>query len=311
MMKVFALQGFDQAPEVTEVDLPTPGPGEVRVRVRAASLNGFDLSVANSYLKGMMEHRFPVVLGKDFAGEVDGVGPDVEGYQVGDRVFGVVMKDTLGDGSFGEYVTVPVAFGIAKLPEGIDFTEAAALGLAGAAAVDAFDAAKVTANQTVLVVGATGGVGQQVLQLAVRAGATVIATAHSQQEIELVTQLGAAHTVDYRGDIVEQVRSLYADGVDVVLHFAGDATPLVAVVKLGGTLVSTMLPSADDVPAENVKVVSIYARPSAVTLDRVARHQAEQHTTVTVQRVYDLEQTGQAIEHFAAGTLGKLVISID
>jgi NADPH2:quinone reductase len=100
-MKVFALQEFDRAPEVTEVDLPTPGPGEVRVRVRAASLNGFDLSVANSYLKGMMEHRFPVVLGKDFAGEVDAVRPEVDGFQVGDRVFGVVMKDALGDGSFG------------------------------------------------------------------------------------------------------------------------------------------------------------------------------------------------------------------
>src|SRR5215217_2514085 len=283
MMKVFALQGFDRAPEVTEVDLPTPGPAEVRVRVRAASLNGFDLSVANSYLRGIMEHRFPVVLGKDYAGEVDAVGPDVEGYQVGDRVFGVVMKDTLGDGSLGEYVTVPVAFGIAKLPDGIDFTEAAALGLAGAAAVDAFDAANVTADDTVLVVGATGGVGQQVLQLAVRAGATVMATAHSEEEIELVRQLGAARTVDYRGDVVEQ----------------------------GGTLVSTMLRSADDVAAENVKVISIYASPSAATLDRVARHQVEKHTTVTVQRVYDLEQTAEAIEHFAAGTLGKLVISID
>lgn len=310
-MKVFALRGFNQAPEVTEVDRPTPGPGEVRVRVRAASLNGFDISVASGRTRGMMEHRFPVVLGKDFAGEVDAVGPDVEDYQVGDRVFGVVMKDTLGDGSFGEYVTVPVAFGIAKLPDGIDFTEAAALGLAGTAAVDAFDAANVTANQTVLVVGATGGVGQQVLQLAVRAGATVIATAHSKEEIELVTQLGAAHTVDYRGDIVEQVRSLNADGVDVVLHFAGDAASLVAVVKPGGTLVSTMLRSADDVPAENVKVVSIYASPSAATLDRVARHQDEKHTTVTVQSVYNLEQTGEAIEQFAAGTLGKLVISID
>src|SRR5215210_7148260 len=309
MMKVFALQGFDEAPEVTEVDLPTPGPGEVRVR--AASLNGFDLSVASGRTRGMMEHRFPVVLGKDFAGVVDAVGPDVEGYQVGDRVFGVVMKDTLGDGSFGEYVTVPVAFGIAKLPDGIDFTEAAALGLAGAAAVDAFDAANITADQTVLVVGATGGVGQQVLQLAVRAGGTVIATAHSQEEIELVTQLGAAHTVDYRGGIVEHVRAQFPDWVDVGLHFAGDPAPLVAVVKPGRTLVSTMLRSADDVAAENVKVISIYASPSAATLDRVARHQVEKHTTVTVQRVYDLEQTAEAIEHFAAGTLGKLVISID
>jgi NADPH:quinone reductase len=310
-MKVFALQGFDQAPEVTEVDLPDPGTGEVRVRVRAASLNGFDLSVANSYLKGMMEHRFPVVLGKDFAGEVDAVGPEVDGFQVGDRVFGVVMKDALGDGSFGEYVTVPVAFGIAKLPAGIDFTEAAALGLAGTAAVDAFDAANVTTGQTVLVVGATGGVGQQVLQLAVRAGATVTATAHSAEEIELVTRLGATETVDYRDDLVEQVHALHADGVDVVLHFAGDPAPLVAVVKPGGTLVSTMLRSADDIPADNVKVVSIYASPSAATLDRIARHQDEKHTTVTVQRVYNLEQTGQAIEQFAAGTLGKLVISID
>ena len=310
-MKVFALTEFDQAPEVTEVDLPIPGAGEVRVRVRAASLNGFDLSVANGYLKGAMEHRFPVVLGKDFAGEVDAVGPDVEGYQVGDRVFGVVMKDTLGDGSFGEYVTVPVAFGIAKLPNGIDFTEAAALGLAGTAAVDAFDAANVTTDQTVLVVGATGGVGQQVLQLAVRAGAIVIATAHSAEEIQLVTKLGVAHTVDYRGDLVEQVRALSPDGVDVALHFAGDPAPLVAVVKPGGTLVSTMLRSAEDVPAENVKVVSIYASPSSGTLDRVARHQDEKHTTVTVQRVYNLEQTQEAIEQFAAGTLGKLVISID
>ena len=310
-MKVFALTEFDQAPEVTEVDMPTPGAGEVRVRVRAASLNGFDLSVANGYLKGAMEHRFPVVLGKDFAGEIDAVGPDVEGYQVGDRVFGVVMKDTLGDGSFGEYVTVPVAFGIAKLPDGIDFTEAAALGLAGTAAVDAFDAANVTADQTVLVVGATGGVGQQVLQLAVRAGATVIATAHSAEEIQLVTKLGVAHTVDYRGDLVEQVRALSPDGVDVVLHFAGDPAPLVAAVKPGGTLVSTMLRSAEDVPAENVKVVSIYASPSSGTLDRVARHQDEKHTTVTVQRVYNLGQTQEAIEQFAAGTLGKLVISID
>ena len=310
-MKVFALTEFDQAPEVTEIDMPTPGAGEVRVRIRAASLNGFDLSVANGYLKGAMEHRFPVVLGKDFAGEIDAVGPDVEGYQVGDRVFGVVMKDTLGDGSFGEYVTVPLAFGIAKLPDGIDFTEAAALGLAGTAAVDAFDAANVTADQTVLVVGATGGVGQQVLQLAVRAGATVIATAHSAEEIQLVTKLGVAHTVDYRGDLVEQVRALSPDGVDVVLHFAGDPAPLVAAVKPGGKLISTMLRSAEDVPAENVKVVSIYASPSSGTLDRVARHQNEKHTTVTVQRVYNLGQTQEAIEQFAAGTLGKLVISID
>jgi NADPH:quinone reductase-like Zn-dependent oxidoreductase len=310
-MKAFALHDYDQAPEVTEVPLPEPADGEVRVRVRAASVNGFDLSVANGYLKGAMEHNFPVVLGKDFAGEIDSLGAGVEGFEVGDRVFGVVMKPSLGDGSIGEYVTVSTAVGIAKLPDAIEFTEAAALGLAGTAAVDAFDAANVTAGAKVLIAGATGGVGQQALQLAVRAGAEVVATASSAQEIELVTQLGAAHTVDYKGDVAAQVTAIYSEGVDVVLHFAGDPLPLVPAVKPGGTFVSTMLRSAADVPAEGVNVVSIYATPSAETLDRVARHQADKHTTVTVQRVYDLDQAGDAFGDFAAGTLGKLVITIN
>ena len=129
-MKTYALVAFDESPKITQVEKPTPGAGEVLVKVRAASVNGFDLSVANGYLQGMMEHRFPVVLGKDFAGTVEAVGELVDGYAVGDRVFGVVTKDYLGDGSFGEYVTVPVAVGIAKLPENVDFTRAGALGLA-------------------------------------------------------------------------------------------------------------------------------------------------------------------------------------
>ena len=80
-----------------------------------------------------MEHRFPLVLGKDFAGEVDAVGAGVADYAVGDRVFGTVTKPYLGDGSFAEYVTVPTAVGIAPIPEQVSY-QAAALGLAGAAA---------------------------------------------------------------------------------------------------------------------------------------------------------------------------------
>ena len=291
--------------------MPVPGAGEVRVRVRAASLNGFDLAVASGAALGFMPYHFPVVVGKDFAGEVDALGSDVDGFHVGDRVFGVVMKDKLGNGSFGEYVTVPVALGIAKLPAAIAFTEAAALGLAGTAAADAFDAADIREGDVVLVAGATGGVGQQALQLAIHAGAQVIATAHPAEEIDLVKSLGAVETVDYRGDVVEQVRALQPEGVDVVLHFAGAPDAVVSVVKQGGAFVSTMLRSAADVPAEGVKVVSIYANPSQDTLDRVAARHADKRTTVTVQRVYDLDQVDEAIGAFAAGTLGKLVISIN
>ena len=116
--------------------------------------------------------------------------------------------------------------------------------------------------------------------------------------------------MDYTGDVAAQARELHPGGVDVVLHFAGAPDPVVAAMKPGGTFVSTMLRSADDVAAEGVRVVSIYANPSAATLDRLARNQAEQYTTVTVESVYDLEQTTEAFGHFAAGTLGKLVISI-
>lgn len=310
-MKAIVLSGFGQSPQVTELEIPTPAAGEVRVRVRAASVNGFDLSVGGGHLEGMMEHRFPVALGKDFAGEVDAVGEGVDDFAPGDRVFGVVTKDFLGDGSFGEYVTVPAAVGIAKLPDGIDFTDAGALGLAGTAAVDAVDAADIQPGSTVLVVGATGGVGQQALQLAVGAGATVIATAKSAEEIALVSELGAAHTVDYTGDVAEQVLAIAPQGVDVVLHFAGAPMPIAPAVKPGGAFVSTMLRSAEDVPVEGLRVVSIYANPAPATLERIASGHVEGRTRVTVQRVYRLEETTDAFADFARGTLGKLVISLD
>ena len=308
-MKAVVLEDWDQPLSVADVQKPEPGPGEVLVHIEAASVNGFDLSVAANRLKGAVEHRFPVVLGKDFSGTVDAVAADVTGYAAGDRVFGVVTKDFMGDGSFAEYVTVPVGVGIAKLPETVSFTDGAALGLAGTAAVDAVDAADIREGATVLVIGATGGVGQQALQLAVRAGATVTATASSPEEIALVARLGAAHTVDYKEDVAAQVRALHQEGVDVVLHFAGDPAPLIPVVRAGGVFASTMLRSADDVPAEGFRVASIYANPSPQTLDRVARNQAAGHTAVTVQRTYPLDRAADAFADFATGTLGKLVLT--
>src|SRR4051812_50172226 len=88
-------------PEVTDVPKPQPGAGEVLVKVQASSVNGFDLSVAGGHVVGMMEHRFPVVLGKDFAGTVEAVGNGVTRFQPGDKGFGVGTKAYLGDGGVG------------------------------------------------------------------------------------------------------------------------------------------------------------------------------------------------------------------
>jgi NADPH:quinone reductase-like Zn-dependent oxidoreductase len=256
-----------------------------------------------------MEHRFPVVLGKDFAGTVDAVGTAVTDYEVGDRVFGVVTKPYLGDGSFGEYVTVPTAVGLAGLPDEIGFVEGAALGLAGVAAIQAVDSAEVQPGQIVLVVGATGGVGNQAVQLASNAGAHVVATAATDEEQALVTDLGAAATVDHSGDLTAAVRQAHPDGVDVVLHFAGDPTVALAALRPGGRFVSTMIMSPDQIPTEDATVVPVYANPEPATLDRVARHQAEGATRVHVQGTYPLDQVSTAFEAFAAGTRGKVVVT--
>lgn len=108
------------------------------VRVRASPVNGFDVAVAGGYAQGMTGHRFPVVLGPDFAGTVEATGPAVRSLRPGDAVFGVVAKDVLGDGAFGEYVPASEAH-TARIPDGLDLAAAGALGLADTVAPAAID----------------------------------------------------------------------------------------------------------------------------------------------------------------------------
>ena len=307
-MRAIAMTGFDTAPTLIDLDVPAPAEGEVRVRIRAASVNGFDLAVAAGYTKDYMEHRFPLVLGKDFAGEVDAIGVGVTDYAVGDRVFGTVTKPYLGDGSFAEYVTVPTAVGIAPLPDSISFTHGAALGLTGVAARGIIDAAALEPGHTILVIGATGGVGNQVVQLAARAGARVIATAHTNAEHELVTQLGAHATVDHTADLPSQVSDIAPAGVDALAHLAGDPGA-VELIRGGGRFASTLIQSPDQVPTQTVTVVPVFANPTRDVLDQVARGLASGDTTVTVQKVFPLDQLQAAFDTFTQGTLGKLVIT--
>ena len=175
-MRAVALDDFGAPPALRELPVPQPGPGEVLVRVQASSVNGFDGAVAAGYLRGMMEYRFPVVLGKDVAGTVAALGAGAARFGVGDRVFGVVMPPALGPGGWGEYVAVAEGFLAAVLPA-LDLATAGALGLAGAAALAAVDAVAPTAGEPVLIAGATGGVGALAIQLAKARGATVLATA--------------------------------------------------------------------------------------------------------------------------------------
>ncbi len=305
-MRAIVIADQGSSPTLAELPMPEPGVGEVLVRVEASSLNGFDTAVAAGHLAGMMEHRFPVVLGKDFAGTVAKLGEGAERFAVGDRVFGVVTKPYLGDGGFGEYVVVGDQLGIAAIPDGLDVTTAGALGLAGTAALDAIDAVAPKDGDTVLISGATGGVGAIAVQYAVAAGARVIATAQSGAEADLVRDLGAHDVVDYTGDVSGQVRAISPDGVSAVLHLAGDGVVLAGLLAEHGRLASTLGLGPDQHPA----AVAVMASPAGRTLDRLAADVAAGRIRVPISRTYGLPQAPAAFADFARGTVGKLSITI-
>ncbi|WP_433251058.1 NADP-dependent oxidoreductase [Streptosporangium sp. CA-135522] len=308
-MRAVAFNEFGAAPAVAELPVPEPGPGEVLVQVRASSVNGFDLGVIGGYLKGVYEYEFPVVVGKDFAGVVSAVGDGVTSVAVGDDVFGVVMRPTLGQGGFAEYVAVGAEYGIARIPEGLDHARAGALGLAGTAALDAVDAVAPSAGETVLISGATGGVGAYAIQLAAARGATVIATARPGAEAEFVTGLGAAHAVDHT-ELVTRVRAIAPDGVHAALHFAGDGATVAGLLAQGGRFASTLHHTPDGLAEHDVKATAVMADPNPATLLRLATDVAAGRLRVPLAQSYRLAQATQAIADFQAGTLGKLGVTI-
>ncbi|SEH02617.1 NADPH:quinone reductase [Nonomuraea solani] len=310
-MRAVTLNSVPEAPAVTEVPTPSPEAGEVLVRVTASSINGFDTATAAGYLQGVMEHRFPLVAGKDFAGTVEALGEGADGFAVGQAVFGVVMKPFLGTGSLAQYVTVSAGYGIAPIPEGLSAATAGALGLAGAAALDSLNAVAPADGETVLISGATGGVGALAVQLAAARGARVIATARPGAEADFVTGLTDAKVelVDFGGDLPAQVRALAPEGVDAVLHLAGDGPLLASLLRPGGRFASTLGLNADAVRKPDVTVHTIMADPNAQTLTVLAEQAASGALRVPVTATYPLEQAPQAFAAFGAGTLGKIAVT--
>ena len=160
-MTAVTLDSLATPPALRE-DLPAPTPAgdEVLVRVQASSANPVDNSIAAGMLKDMVEHEFPVTLGRDYAGVVEQVGAEVTRYAVGDEVFGFLMhaNPTVHDGSWAELITVFEEVSIAPRPADVDVVTAGAAPLAAIAAMTAIDALELSEGDTVLIVGATGGV---------------------------------------------------------------------------------------------------------------------------------------------------------
>jgi len=206
------------AEALTWKELPTPEPkvGEVRVAIRAASLNFPDLLIVQN--KYQMKPPLPFVPGSEYAGVIEAVGEGVKGLKPGDAVaaFG-------GTGGFGTHACVAAAL-VMPLPPGFAFDDASAFILTyGTTHHALLDRGALKAGETLLVLGAAGGVGTAAIQIGKVAGARVIAAASSDEKLELCKQIGADATINYAsGNLREELKALTnGKGPDVVYDPVG------------------------------------------------------------------------------------------
>jgi NADPH2:quinone reductase len=308
-MKALTMNDFGTPPGVRDdLPMPTAGPGDVLVRVQASSVNPVDNSIAAGMLKDMVDHECPVTLGRDYAGVVEHVGADVTRYAVGDYVYGFLMhaNPTVHDGSWAELITVSEAVGIARRPAGVDTATAGAAPLAAITAVTAIDALALSEGDSVLVAGATGGVGSFAVQLAAQAGATILAPALPEDE-QYLGDLGVAEILPREGDVAAAVRERLPDGVDALLDLVNFAPgSFDAALKEGGRVASPTGAAGEGAGRTNVM-----AQPTTENLERVARLLDSGALRVPVSDTYELERASEALQALATThTQGKLAIRV-
>jgi NADPH2:quinone reductase len=288
-------------------DLPAPSPaaGELLIRVHASSVNPADASIASGMLKSMFEYDFPVILGRDFAGVVEAAGSGATRYAVGDEVFGFVLhaNPTVHDGSWADYVVI-AQDSVAPVPQGVSLDTAGAAPVAGLTAIAAFDALVGSEGDTVLVIGASGGVGSFFVQLASRAGAHVIAPALPEDR-DYLREIGVSATFDRDSDVAAEVAARFPDGVDALLDLVS-FTPDTSVLREGGRLASP-LGAAGEGPGRT----NLMASGTTANLDRLAQLIEAGSLRVQVQDTYGLEQAGEALQSLAdTHTQGKVAIAV-
>jgi NADPH:quinone reductase len=309
-VKAVTLNDFDTAPVLREdLPAPTPASNEVLVRVHASSVNPADNSIAAGMLRQMgVEYEFPVILGRDYAGVVEQLGSDVTRYSVGDAVFGFLLhaNPTAHEGSWAELIAVPQDKFIGPAPEGVDVAIAGAAPLAGITAMLALDALEPSDGDTVLIVGATGGVGSLAVQLAARAGATVVAPALGEDEAYL-RELGVSELLPRDRDLDAAARDRHPDGFDAVLDLVNYAPDVPASMVKDGGRIASPTGAAGEGPGRTL----VMAAPTPENLERLARLLADGTLRVHIQNTYELAQAPDALTALATThTQGKLAIRV-
>ncbi|WP_328437151.1 NADP-dependent oxidoreductase [Streptomyces sp. NBC_00444] len=296
---LFDRYGGTEVLHEAEIEVPQPGPGQVRVRVKASGVNGLDGKIRSGMLEAVYPTTFPSVPGGELAGVVDALGEGVQHVQVGDEVLG--WADT---GSYAEYALATI---VAPKPVDLEWQDAAALPVASETAERVLNLLGVTAGETVLMHGASGGVGTLAVQLATARGARVIGTAGPANQ-DYLTSLGATATV-YGEGLVERVRELAPDGVDAVFDLAGKGALEDSITLRGGT---ERIVTIADFRARQLGITFAQggAQASPERLAALAQDAAAGKLVTTVTS-YPLAQAATAQQVSDAGHVrGKLVLTV-
>ncbi|MGA4838602.1 NADP-dependent oxidoreductase [Streptomyces sp. G45] len=299
---VYTRHGGPEVEALIDRDVPEPGPGQLLIAVRAAGVNPVDHKLRSGYRRpGQAPAELPEVLGSEAAGVVERVGPDVEGFAVGDAVFGSTLT-----GGYATHTLLPAAIAAHK-PDGLSFAEAAALPVAAATAYDGIRQLALPAGSTLLITGVGGGVGGYAARLALHEGVRVVGTASAAKK-DYVTSLGVTHVESGPG-LVERVRAAAPDGVDAVFDLVG-GDHLRTVAELVADRARLITAGGKQIVDELGGSAVARARTAAV-LDAVGALAAADVLRPHITATYPLERAGEALRAVEEGhALGKIVIEV-
>jgi len=291
--------------EIVDIEKPKPQKGQVLVKIYATSINPIDYKIRQGLLPGI---QLPITLGSDVAGVVTQVGEGVESVSVGNKVYGQAIVLGGGSGAFAEFAVV-MADTIAKMPEGVDFNQAASMVLAGCSAVQALlEHIKLKKGQKILIHGGAGGIGSIAIQIAKSIGAHVATTA-TGNGIDFVKKLGADEVIDYQKEHFEEKLS----GYDTVFDTVGGETyrKSFGVLKTGGMIVSMVAKDEVKMGQYGVVAISQWTKVNAENLTVLTSLIESKKVKPQVDKIYTLDRIKEAFEAKEKGeVLGKIVIQI-
>jgi NADPH2:quinone reductase len=314
LMRAAAIDRFG-GPEVLtlhSLPVPVPDPQEVLIRLHTAGVGGWDADLRGGWWPEGQPH-FPFVLGTDGAGTIAAVGSSVRRLSLGDEVYAYSFNNPKG-GFYAEYVAVP-ANCAAPIPKGFDLKQAGAIPTTGLTALQGVDdALQLKAGNTVLIHGASGGVGTLAVQFAKLRGARVLATASGEDGVALVRRLGADAVVEgLTGDIVAMVRLFTRNGVDAILALAGgkQLTRCLGALRKGGRLAYPNGIEPKPRKRNGIEIVSYDAVPDVEEFRRLSNAVERAGLKVPIAGTFKLSEAAKAHERLAAGhVVGKVVLRI-